>query len=317
MKRDFNTDWNIKKLDEAVAGLKAHIASLERMVTERNGEVLPLQQYPRAPSFTLTNTGWTGYEATPNRARKLVADWFAECEPIRAANAAAVENNKKIYEQVESYLLSLGFPASETPTNYGRRGKVTHDAEIAGWLRSLDRHVRTVDGWALVEKTHRELTERIDRFEAEQKEKRERAEREEAQKEAARVKAQAGAIALASVILRRGWPEDITAEDALEKLLASNKYLRLAHYMQLNRGDWNDGPSYAEEGLRTFTIENEQDREIYDEVWCHVSDWDGDGRVFRDCQHNYDWLFAKVRAEDPALLEDYSRMRDLQPGYPC
>ena len=104
-------------------------------------------------------------------------------------------------------------------------------------------------------------------------------------------------------------PVATTQSDLLELLLGKNKYLRLAYYLEKNRGDWNDGPSYAECGLNGFTIETPDDQLIYDDINGYISDWDGDGRVFRDCTWNYSRIYAEFVSEE--LLTDFKSINEV------
>jgi hypothetical protein len=106
---------------------------------------------------------------------------------------------------------------------------------------------------------------------------------------------------------------DITCDwdDLQRAIINKNKYLYLAHYMMMNRGDWNDGYSYAETGLSGFKIETEQDKEIYDCINTIATTYeDVDGRYFRDCAWSYDVLYGIVNKQNPALYEDYQKVRE-------
>ena len=105
----------------------------------------------------------------------------------------------------------------------------------------------------------------------------------------------------------------ITADwdDLQYAIINKNKYLYLAHYLMMNRGDWNDGYSYAETGLNGFIIETEQEQEIYDCINNIITTYeDTDGRYFRDCLWNYDVLYGIVKEQNPALYEDYQKVRE-------
>lgn len=96
----------------------------------------------------------------------------------------------------------------------------------------------------------------------------------------------------------------------LATILIQNPYLYLAHYLLLNREDWNDGYDYAETGLSFFEANTEpktdEDRAIVDELDDLCENWDNDGRVFRDCTYNYTYLFNKVPRD---LLKDYNMLQ--------
>lgn len=99
--------------------------------------------------------------------------------------------------------------------------------------------------------------------------------------------------------------------NVLDKILEKNKYLRLAHYLRMNREDWNEGDWYARRGLDQFTIETEEDRLIYDNISSYTGEgWDFDGRVFRDCTYNYDVLFSMATDQDGDLYRDYETVKE-------
>jgi len=76
--------------------------------------------------------------------------------------------------------------------------------------------------------------------------------------------------------------------------------------MERNRGDWNDGCDYAQTGLGNFSIENAQDREIYDAVSSCFEDFE-DGRVFRDIEWSYSAIY---KLADPELLKDMQAINE-------
>lgn len=103
---------------------------------------------------------------------------------------------------------------------------------------------------------------------------------------------------------------EITAdwEDLLCAIINQNKYLYLAYYLRKNRGDWNDGYSYAEIGLDNFDVVTEQDQEIFDCINEIIKTHeDIDGRVFRDCYWSYDVLFGIAEEQNPNLYADYKK----------
>ena len=79
----------------------------------------------------------------------------------------------------------------------------------------------------------------------------------------------------------------------------------MAHYLQKNRGDWNNGSHYAELGLSEFTVENEIDRKIEDCIQHEIDNFE-DGRQFRDCEWNYDVIFDMV--DNAELMTDYEHV---------
>lgn len=99
-------------------------------------------------------------------------------------------------------------------------------------------------------------------------------------------------------------------EDLLHVIIAKNKYLYLAYWLERNRGDWSDGYHYARLGLEGFNCESELDNEIYYCIKSCIDDWDGDGRVFRDCEYNYSVLYGIVEKNNPDLYKDFCVVRE-------
>lgn len=100
-------------------------------------------------------------------------------------------------------------------------------------------------------------------------------------------------------------------DDLLQAIIEKNKYLFLAHRLEQNRGDWNDGCSYAESGLDNFTIETEEDQKIHENIYYYISTWDQhmDGRVFRDCTYDYGTIFGIAAEKNSDLYTDYETVK--------
>ncbi|MCR8641423.1 hypothetical protein NV379_02025 [Paenibacillus sp. N1-5-1-14] len=135
--------------------------------------------------------------------------------------------------------------------------------------------------------------------------KKQRLEKEKQEKEKESNKKLALLLAKYDLDLTDSWNE------LLDKIIEKNKYLRLAHYLEENRNDWTDGFSFAEAGLRNFSVENEVDQDIIDNIESHMyEDWDGDGRVFRDCKYNYSIIYGMAAEQDPQLYKDYEIVKE-------
>lgn len=98
---------------------------------------------------------------------------------------------------------------------------------------------------------------------------------------------------------------DTEKKEKFKNVLRKDKYLRLAYYLEKNRGDWSNGYDYAEEGLKGFRIESDIDISIADEIDILMSDDDVDGRVFRDCKYNYNFLKTLVNRD---VLAEYNNL---------
>ena len=63
--------------------------------------------------------------------------------------------------------------------------------------------------------------------------------------------------------------------------------------------------------MNGFTVETETDQEIQDELQGLIDNWDGDGRVFRDCKWNYSTLYAMVTDEHSELQAQLTQLTAL------
>lgn len=90
-----------------------------------------------------------------------------------------------------------------------------------------------------------------------------------------------------------------------------SKYLELALSMAKTRGDWSNGFYRVKDALKSFSIETSEDQAIVDEVAEYVEDEDTmDGRIFRDCDFNYNWIYKNKLTKDEQkkyneLLQEY------------
>jgi len=70
-----------------------------------------------------------------------------------------------------------------------------------------------------------------------------------------------------------------------------NKYYKLAMAMEKTRGDWSQGFYRVKNALKDFKIETNLDQIIFNEMSERVKESRyQDGRTFRDCPHNYNWI---------------------------
>lgn len=231
-------------------------------------------------------------------------------EEQHALNEPLIKHNKETVAAIKNTMILAGIPESYTtqeyPTSRSRNKKTVH--HTAGYVSDIQRFISTGDGYDFA---IRSCNDQMTRYETEYKklkgniEATERAAAEEKKKRDADRK-------LIELCIKYGLQSDdsdVDISDVMDEILKRNKYLRLAHFLEKNRNDWSDGPDYAECGLYGFNVETEQDQEIYDELYHHIDDWQGDGRVFRDCKWNYTEIYGLV--EDEALIKDYNQAYDI------
>lgn len=295
---------DVAKLEEQFAALKKEKETLANPV----GEFKPYESYPKAPDLKRERHGWNyGDEYLPKeQAEPALQNWYSLCTAIRDLNQEVEAHNSVIFDKAVEFMLSLGLKKTE---NYRKTSRsVKWSSRQSAWLTSIEQQKGCGGGWSQVDSSHKRLAKGIE----EREETKRKAEKQKERERQAAIAERQENLKIA-LLAQKYVPENAAEcenEEILDAILGRDKYLCLGHWLMKNRGDWNDGPSYAEVGLSEFRIETALDQEIHDEINSHIIDWDGDGRVFRDCEHNYDSLFARCDSE---LLSDYNQFCEMFP----
>ena len=262
------------------------------------------------------NSFWSWDSFTREQYQKGLDHFLQTYDQWKKDNARFVEENKEIAEhnqlqrsRVYQLMQTLGIRGSYSTFEYktSRSRNKTEKKHRAGFTSDLDR-ITPKDNYEHLCKQIEQKYEQIKRFgesklkDAETK----RHEKEQLEKE----QRQARELAL---LQAKYTPDtaDSDIHDIVYEIVSKNKYLRLAYYLEKNRGDWTDGYDYAETGLSGFIVETDTDREIEKELSeiIYDDDSDIDGRVFRDCIWNYSVLYGMV--EDEQLLKDLEKAREI------
>lgn len=101
-------------------------------------------------------------------------------------------------------------------------------------------------------------------------------------------------------------------EELVDLVADKNNALSLADAMRKTRGNWNDGCSIVEHSL--FAPTNEEEKEMISCVQEAIESFHDcqDGRVFRDCEWNYDQIYLYVEKTDPATYALYNRITNIE-----
>lgn len=223
-------------------------------------------------------------------------------------NKAAIENNKKIVDKVTLMMKHIGIPSSYTTSEFktSRSRTKTSTTHTAGYINDLWRCIpTTIKGSKPDTKQLRDSIEKAYKTQVESVRAIETAK--------AKADAEVKNNHVLALLRAKYTPDNAFSDksDIQEVIINKNKYLRLAHYLECNRNDWNDGCDYAENGINAFTVENTLDEDINTEIQGLVDDWGNhaDGRIFRDCQYNYTYLYGLV--DDEQLMADYQEIARL------
>jgi hypothetical protein len=300
-------DWEqtrVNEIKEKADALFVSITSLREQLALAKSELVggpikPLEPYPyrKLPSVR-------SYQ-TPEQAEEAYAEAFNNSAAVYERNVEASKHNLSIFERAKQYMMSLGLPEKEYVEV--RRGK--RDWKTADWLLSLQRLIPTTAACDM-ERAKQDGTRAIAEWRTEVERKAADAERQRKNAELAERRVRV----VAAMAVKYGLSVDADEWDVLQAVLGKTKYLRLAYYLERNRGDWSEGPDLARTGLRGFAVETELDQAIYADISSHVNDWDGDGRVFRDCEWNYSRLYQLASSEAAEAVADCNALSEVGVG---
>lgn len=304
MKNDFYC-WDNDKSDveqvlncgvQVLEELKKKILELQKKADENTGKIMPVESVSdliRNPSSIMSFHEGSGWYFKPDykTAIKLANEYAEEQLKIgkekHEKNLIAIENNKQVIEKIKLFMSNVGIPSSRRVRDYQTRKRgINYKDETAGYISDCN-HIITYDGFDSLERSYKRLKEAIVKFEKEEEQKI----REKIQAEEKIKKDESDKMVKAALIVKYGLDYNSSWETIRDTILNKDKYLYLAYYLNENRNDWNDGCDSARHGLSNFPVVTEDDQKIYDEIQGLCDDWDGDGRCFRDCLYNYDYLY--------------------------
>lgn len=296
--------WRLDEIEKATAELRKEILRLETALDENCGIVQQLLPYPLEKVVRQANPKSYG---SPDAARRAAERAHQESLPIVEQNKAIIATNERVKARLIEVITNAGLP--KTVSVRRARSRYKWDSVDTDWHSAIRSHIPTNDQWLLLHDSYTSWLSQCDNWERQINEERaskERAAREEKRKVDVEIFRRV-------MVAKYQMDADSGIWSVRERILQENKYLRLAHYLQLNRGDWSDGCDYARSGLAGFTVESDMDREIESELRGFCSDWDGDGHIFRDCTWNYTRLFEMAEKQAPELIADYRKLQEFSP----
>lgn len=217
------------------------------------------------------------------------------------ANNEPLTNNLAIRHRVEEVMKEVGIGATFSKQDEKSRKHFKPYITVdSGFVQDLRRLVKTGDGWDTAQDRYASLKKTYEQRlkEAQQEENATKYKAEQAQ--AAVIEKRKKDMELAAILVRYELPIESSWDDVLESLLAKNNRLALAVAMEQVRGDFSYGPRHVRNAL--YDPVDEDDKLIIADVEEAIENWDGDGRVFRDCTWNYGAIYATI--DDKQLVAD-------------
>lgn len=316
----------VKNIDEAFDFVKGLVTALEKKAESNIPSVMKLNKItmPSVANTYAANAfkyGSSYYERDPktidevdNKLSQLLEK--AEVERLKVvaeheANLPAIENNQKVREKISQIMKDIGIPnnysTSEFKTQRSRTKTTT--THPAGYLGDLQRNIPVSDEsermLTLIKSAVDSLRRHADQLKASIRKELQEAEKTE--------KAKKEILAKARLQVKYNLDEDFEWSDVLDVLDKKDKYFMLARAMEDTRNDWNDGYGRVQYAISAFEVETEEDKEIFESIHelAYESE-DIDGRVFRDCEFNYSFLYGKVSEE---ILNDYETLKSYYEVY--
>lgn len=301
-------EWELKHirdyLDKIDVAFRTAIKERDTALTEE--KVQEIKKYPDAPSLKEWNSYHGKYvPLSKAHALRLIDEWWAKCLEVAAANDIANPINVRVREKAINTMLSLGLTqrVSVFKTSKSRkREEVTAD-----WYSSLLLQIPTGGDISYQQTIKAGLLKAVEDVEQAKLKEQADAERER-QKAIDKRKADLVFVELCTQVGID--PLESDRNCILDALLAKDKYLRLAHYLERNRNDWSDGYHFARTGLNGFEVVSDDDQAIATEIGDLLDDDEVDGRCFRDCHYNYGVLYGLA---DQSLVALYRKFTEHFP----
>lgn len=224
-----------------------------------------------------------------------------ECQVIKEHNELVSSKLKLVMEQAG---------ISSKYTEYGLKTPRSRKNELltrnAGYLQDIERYNKTFTSYASEE---RSLKVKLDDYETHARDLCYKINEEQRKKEKAlKEKEMLHRIAALRV---KYTPENYNSsiEDIFESLINKDQYLALADAMVDCRNNWNNGCKSVYYALCGLKIETAEDEAIFAELSEICNNFE-DGRQFRDCKYNYDYIFSKMK-DDDSLYTDYENVKEM------
>jgi hypothetical protein len=248
-------------------------------------------------------------ESIENRCQQGLKDIeliLASAEKQHQKNIPAIENNTQIVDGIDKLMQKFGIKRTYSEYTYKSSRSRTKDwiTQSCQWPLEVLRFIKKTDSYQTIVNQCDAQRKKIEEWKVKKLKELEEVQKVKQQEEQKLLETRL----LAQMQVKYGLGPTTDWQDVRDVLLNKNKYLHLAYWLERNRGDWNDGYSYADTGLDGFSVETETDKLIYYDIQSYIDDWEGDGRVFRDCEWNYSVLYGMV--DDEELMKDFNDIRN-------
>ena len=282
---------------------------LKIMPVEQCGQVGKCMASPSSYGSSMPSYGLKTTDRIAARALIELNAARARDVALHEKNLPAIENNRLVAAQIIALNEAVGMPKRWSERDRNSRSRypktIGHDA---GYLTDIAREVKVDDGFAYATQQFERMLKEYQAYAEQGQREAQAAERQAERDKQALIEKRKADIELAAILLRYELPIESSWSDVLENLRGRHQRLDLAVAMSQTRGDWSEGPYRVRRAMDRFTIRDNEDKDIANDVLGCMDDFE-DGRVFRDTAWSYDRLFASV--EDKQLAADVQRAMQL------
>lgn len=227
-----------------------------------------------------------------------------ELESLHTTNIEKIEHNKVIISKIKLIMQHIGINDQYSKKEYSKRSMTPkYITATAGYIEDLNRVIKTDDYYSTKLSAMKSYKNTIESFSKELKAKiyKEETDKLKIKNEQAKVQA------INYLKVKYDCPYDATDNELLITIIDKDTYLALAYEMEYMRNDWTAFPDRVQFLLGELDQNDSLQKLIYQELANLVYDWDEDGRVFRDCQYNYSYIYSLVPEE---LMKDFELLRN-------
>lgn len=282
---------------------------LKIMPVEQCGQVGKCMASPSSYGSSMPSYGLKTTARIAARALNELNAARARDVALHEKNLPAIENNRLVAAQIIALNEAVGMPKRWSERDRNSRSRypktIGHDA---GYVTDIAREVKVDDGFALATQQFECMLKKYQAYAEQGQREAQAAERQAERDKQALIEKRKADIELAAILLRYELPIESSWSDVLDNLRGRHQRLDLAVAMSQTRGDWSEGPYRVRGAMDRFTIRDNEDKDIANDVLGCMDDFE-DGRVFRDTAWSYDRLFASV--EDKQLVADVQRAMQL------
>lgn len=222
-------------------------------------------------------------------------------------NLPAMEMNARVVDHVGTLMKAIEMPDGWSERDLNSRARIPKTIRhSAGWRTDLAKHCAIADGYTAATADYERLKATYTKYREDALRDAEQRKGQADREKAAALAARRADMELAAMLLKYELPIDSEWPDVVDALRGRDQRLDLAVAMEDVRGDWNDGCGAVESALGRFTIRDNEDKDIANDVLGCTRDFE-DGRVFRDTTWSYSALYGSVT--DRQLVADVQTAR--------